>query len=256
MRQQYRLFYLTLLAVAMFGLTITGCGTQQEQPSKQQEQPQAAAPAGTQPGPAGTPTGGAGAATEAAKKATAEKETAPSAPLLPRQATLPAGTKIAIVTSSALSTKTNKSGEVFQASLAQDIVAGDWVIAKKGAPVSGVIVNSDPGGKVKGVASISLQLKKITLDDAQAIPISTSTYSVNAKPSKKKDAAKVGIGAGVGAAIGAIAGGGKGAAIGAGVGGGAGTGAVLMTRGEPATIRSEALITFKLTVPVEVTEKK
>jgi hypothetical protein len=66
----------------------------------------------------------------------------------------------------------------------------------------------------------------------------------------------VGIGAGVGAAIGAIAGGGKGAAIGAGAGGAAGTGTVLATRGDPAVLPSESLITFKLQAPVTVTAGK
>ena len=63
-------------------------------------------------------------------------------------------------------------------------------------------------------------------------------------------------GAAIGAVIGAIAGGGKGAAIGAGVGGGAGAGDVLLTRGKPATLPSETRISFRLSQPVTVTERR
>jgi len=115
-----------------------------------------------------------------------------------------------------------------------------------------VVSNSDPGGKVKGVASISLALRELQLADGRTVSIGSSTYAKEAKSTKKKDAAKIGIAAGVGTAIGAIAGGGKGAAIGAGVGGGAGTGAVLLTRGDPAVIPPESTVSFRLTTPVKV----
>jgi hypothetical protein len=180
---------------------------------------------------------------------------APEKPKPPRTFTLAAGTRISAYTTSTLSTKTNKAGESFVATLAAPIVDGDWVIARKGATVEGVIVNSDPGGRVKGVASLSLALKRLTLADGRTIAISTSAFSQQARTTKKKDVAKVGIGAGIGAAIGAIAGGGKGAAIGAGVGGGAGTATVLATRGDPATIPSETRLSFRLTSPVRVTKR-
>jgi hypothetical protein len=159
-------------------------------------------------------------------------------------------------TISTISTKTNKVGESFAATLTESIVEGDWVIAKKGADVEGVIVESDPGGRVKGVATVQVALKRLTLADGRKVAIRTTSVERDAKSSKKKDAAKVGIGAGIGAAIGAIAGGGKGAAIGAGAGGAGGTALVLGTRGDPAVIPSESLLTFTLKAPVEIVEKK
>ena len=215
-------FVIILSAAVVFCLAMSGCGTKQEQPGSEET----ATPAVEQP-----------------------------VPPAPRAATLAAGTPIAIVTSSTLSTKTNKTGEAFQAILNQDIVDGEWVIAKKGAPVAGLISNSDPGGRVKGVASIAVRLKQLTLADGRQVSIATNSYSVSANTTKKKDATKIGVGAGLGAAVGAIAGGGKGAAIGAGVGGAVGTGAALATRGDPAKIPSETAITFKLTAPLEVVEE-
>jgi hypothetical protein len=173
----------------------------------------------------------------------------------PRVFTIRAGAPISISTARELSTKTAKDGDVFTASLARPIVDGDWVIAKRGALVEGVIVNSDPGGRVKGLASMTVKLRSLQLADGSTVNLSTSSYTKQAKSSKKKDAVKIGIGAGIGAAIGAIAGGGKGAAIGAGAGGGAGTGVVLATRGDPAVIPSESQLNFRLQSPITVTKR-
>ncbi len=210
-------------------LALAGCGRKAEQISTDSAQEQ-------------------GAAEEAGGKAA--KEAAPP----PRTATLDQGTAVKVITSTAISTKTNKTGDSFEASLAEPIVVGDWVIAKQGAAISGIVTDSDPGGRVKGVASISVKLKSLELADGRTIPISTAAHTVQAKSTKKKDAARIGIASGVGAAIGAIAGGGKGAAIGAGAGAGAGTAATMATRGDPATIPSESRLTFKLSAPLEVTE--
>ena len=177
------------------------------------------------------------------------------APTPPRVFTIRAGARITIFTARELSTKTAKDGDRFTASLARPIVNGDWVIAKRGATVDGVIVNSDPGGRVKGRASMTVKLSRLQLADGRTVDLATSSYTKEAKSTKKKDALKIGVGAGIGAAIGAIAGGGKGAAIGAGAGGGAGTGLVLATRGDPAVIPSESKLTFSLQGPVTVTKQ-
>jgi hypothetical protein len=130
------------------------------------------------------------------------------------------------------------------------------VIAKKGARVEGVIVDSDPGARVKGVASIAVTLESLTLADGRTVQLAASQYTRQAKATKGKDAKKIGIATGVGAAIGAIAGGGKGAAIGAGVGGGAGTATVLATRGDPAVIPAETRVRFTLKSAVTITEDR
>ena len=160
------------------------------------------------------------------------------------------------MTSSTLSTKSNKSGETFSAVLSKAIVSDDWVIAKQGARVEGLIVDSDPGGRVKGVASMTITLRKLTLADGRTIDLDTDTVIHEANTTKGKDAKKIGIGAGVGAAIGAIAGGGSGAAIGAAVGGGSGAAASLATRGDAAELPGETELKFTVQTPVSITEKK
>jgi hypothetical protein len=216
--------------------------------------PEASRP-GARPKPV-SPSQGPAATGAAPAPAPAPEPPPPPPPPPPRRYTFAADMPIGIYTTSTLSTKANKSGEPFRATLAQAVRVGDWVIAKEGATVEGVIVESDPGGKVKGVASLSVALRSLRLADGRTIDLATNTITQEAKTSKGKDAKKIGIGAGVGAAIGAIAGGGKGAAIGAAVGGGAGTAASLATHGEPATLPSESLLTFVLTSPVTVVEKR
>jgi hypothetical protein len=261
MRHRFTLYNLTILSAILLCLTLSGCSKQPNQ--SQQQQPMAPGAAEQTAPPVTETTDNAAAtvspATEAAKAAVAEQiqeqRTTPK-PAAPRSVTLEAGTQIRVVTMDALSTKTNTTGDKFEASLDKSIVDGEWTIAKRGAAVYGVITESDPGGKVKGLASLSLKITGLMLADGREAKITANTYTVMAKTSKKKDATKIGIGAGLGAAIGAIAGGGKGAAIGAGVGGAAGTGAVLATRGDPAVITAETSITFELTSPLKITEKK
>lgn len=210
---------------------------------------------GGQPATAGQPGSGGNSNLSGGGMAPAAKPTPTPTPVPPRTYTIAAGRPISIWTAEELSTKTARPGQRFSASLASPIVDGDWVIAKKGAPVEGVIVSSDPGGRVKGVASLTVRLESLTLADGRTVNISTGSYTKQAKKTIKKDAIKTGIGAGIGAAIGAIAGGGKGAAIGAGAGAGAGAGVVLATRGDPAVIPGESSLSFRLKESVTVTKR-
>ena len=191
----------------------------------------------------------------ASQPAPATAASQPAAPP-PRTATLAAGTPLKVRTTTMLSTKSHKAGDTFAATLEEPLVQGDWVIAMKGATVEGRVVESDPGGRVRGVASLAIALDHLKTADGQTVDISTKPVTIEAQSTKTKDATKVAIGTGIGAAIGAIAGGKKGAAIGAGTGAGAGTAVVLGTRGDAAEIASETALNFELGAPVTVTEAK
>jgi hypothetical protein len=193
---------------------------------------------------------------EAAKKGLETAKTSPatssaSAPKA-REYVLPVGTKIPIRTTTTLSTKDQTSGATFEASLREPLTIEGVELAPAGAAVSGVVVNSDSGGRVKGRASISIALRSITTKQG-VIDIETNSRTAVAKSTVKRDVVRGGIMAGAGAAIGAIAGGGKGAAIGAGVGGGAGAGTAMATKGDPAVFGPESVLDFTLKSPVTVT---
>lgn len=176
----------------------------------------------------------------------------PPEPPKPKVFTLAAGTPIPVRTTTALSTKTQQTGDPFSASLTAPLTVDGEVLAPAGAEVSGVVALSDPGGKVKGKASISVTLKSIQ-GKYGPIAVSTNSHGAVAASAVKKDVTRGAIMTGVGAAIGAIAGGGKGAAIGAGAGGAAGVGTAMVTKGNPASIPAESAITFTLKAPVTVT---
>ena len=90
-------------------------------------------------------------------------------------------------------------GDTFIAVLDQPLVIDGLVIAEKGARVEGKIVASERAGRVKGLASVALELTRLNLSDGQHIEISTDTFTKMGPESKGTDAAKIGGGAALGA---------------------------------------------------------
>lgn len=180
----------------------------------------------------------------------------PPPPPPPQQVTVKSGTLLNVRVVDGLSSERNVPGDQFTGTLDAPLIADGFVIAERGARVEGRVVAADKGGRVKGVATLAVELTRLHTSDGQTVPLNTDAFQREAESSKKSDAAKVGAGAAIGAVIGAIAGGGKGAAIGAGVGGGAGAGDVLLTRGKAATIGSETRISFRLRESFTLTEKR
>jgi hypothetical protein len=176
--------------------------------------------------------------------------------LKPVEVTIPAGTRIAVRPSRDLSTEDLATGSTFEALLDNDVAIDGHLLAKAGSRVTGVVVNADKGGKVKGTASLEVGVRSIVGAKSRVVAVHTDTFVANAQSTKKKDATRTGIATGIGAAVGAIAGGGKGAAIGAGVGAAAGVGTNMATKGAAAVIPAETLIELKLTAPVTVSIQK
>ena len=235
------------LALGILGFQV-GCQQQEAPPVE---------PAVT--GPGATSSGGTTAAQPTPATTPANRASQPAAPAAapaPRTATLAAGTTLKVRTTNTVSTKAQKTGDSFVATLEEPLVQGEWVIAPKGITVEGSVVEADQGGRVKGVAPLTVALKSFRTADGQPVNISTNTVTIEADTTKAKDATKVAIGTGIGAAIGAIAGGKKGAGIGAATGAGAGTAVVLGTRGDAAEITSETVVEFQLSSPVTVAARK
>ncbi|MCW5981805.1 MAG: hypothetical protein KIT09_27210 [Bryobacteraceae bacterium] len=243
-----------LLTLVVCGGMIAGCNRTQDQPAQQTSEQGGGQP--QEPATSAQPEQASAAAPAAAQSQAAPVTPAPPPPPPPRQATLPAGTVISVRTATALTTETTATGERFTATLERPLADGAWVIAARGATVEGVVAESNKGGRVKGRALLSVRLSSLTTADGQTIPIDTRLVTKEARATKKKDVAKIGIGSGVGAAIGAIAGGGKGAAVGAAAGGAGGGGVVLATRGDAAEIPPESVIRFELRAPVLITERR
>ena len=169
-----------------------------------------------------------------------------------RVVTVPAGTVIRIRLVDGISTKRNRPGDTFQATLEDPLAAEGLVVAEQGANVFGRLVHTQQSGRVSGRAEMALELDRLQTVGGE-VRIASDTMIRQADSSKGKDAVKVGVMAGIGAAIGAIAGGRKGAGIGAAAGGAAGTGTVLASRGKPVEFPPESRLTFRLRAPITVT---
>ena len=60
-------------------------------------------------------------------------------------------------------------GDTFTATLDKELVVDGFVIAERGARVEGRVVSSDRGGKVKGVAVLSVELTRLRTSDGQSV---------------------------------------------------------------------------------------
>jgi hypothetical protein len=181
----------------------------------------------------------------------------PSGPV-PSTLTVPAGAVISVRVNQWLSSDRNRPGDSFSAVIEQPLVADGWVVARRGQSVIGRVSVSQKAGRGKDVAQLGVELSDLTLVDGQQLPVNTQLVQNTGRPtSNGRDAATIGATTIIGAAIGAAAGGGTGAAIGAGVGATAGaTGVVLGSHGSPAVIAPEALLTFRLEAPLEVSTER
>jgi len=165
--------------------------------------------------------------------------------------TVPAGTKLLVRMIDGVDSETNKVGDSFRASLEEDLVVGETVVAPKGSDVTGRMVEAKEAGRLTGRSELKLELTELYVQ-GQPLLITTGEYEVAGKGRGGDTAKKVGIGAAVGAVVGAVVGGGKGAAIGAGVGAGAGTAVQVFTKGEQVKVPSETMLEFELQQPLTV----
>ena len=196
-----------------------------------------------------TPASSAQAAPEQA--ATVRSDVPAPSPMPATEVVLPDRTPIQVRLDQAISSKQNLDGDMFKATLEDDLVVDGKLLAPQGSKVVGRLSNVKASGKVQGRATLSVALTSIEVGQ-EVYRIRTNTLTFEAQGTGKADATKVGIGAGIGAVIGAIAGGGKGAAIGGAIGAGAGTGVVLATPGKEVEFGVEQLFMFQLDQDVEM----
>ena len=194
---------------------------------------------GAGPVPVSPPTLSPAPAAVSAGPAPIVREPAPA----PIALTAPRGTAVTIRTREEI-TASGGDGARFTGSLERPVVSHGAVIFERGTPVSGVVVGAKRKGEFKGSGDLSIVLTAIGSQS-----VHTSEYTLVNKGRGKRTGAFIGGGGGLGAIIGGIAGGGKGALIGGLAGAGAGT-AASTTGSKNVIIRSETVITFRLTEPV------
>lgn len=169
-----------------------------------------------------------------------------------QEVVIPEGTEIATRLLDTLSTKSNRVGDQFSASIEQPILINGVDVIPEGATAFGVVTAVKQSGRIKGRSYISLRLQSIELKNGEHLKVATNSVSRLGASNRNRNLAMMGGGAGIGAAIGAIAGGGKGLAIGGPVGFGVGLATKAIMRGHEVTIPSETLLHFRLEEPIAV----
>jgi hypothetical protein len=166
--------------------------------------------------------------------------------------TIPSNTVVTIRTIDTIDSTTNKTGQTFNASIDEPIIADSRVIVPKGSNATLKLVNANSAGKYKGTSELTVSLDSFTYQ-GKTYMVSTTDVQEKGSSRGKRSAAVIGGGAVLGAIIGGIAGGGKGAAIGAAAGGGGGAAVQGLTKGQQIKIPAETRLDFTLHDSVSVT---
>jgi hypothetical protein len=165
--------------------------------------------------------------------------------------TVPAGTKISVVTDQSVSSKTARAGQTVTGSVAQDVTSGGKVVIPKGSAAKLTVSGAQASGRLSTPAKLYLRLRTVTVG-GKTYTVATSSAGRTLGGKGKRDAEFIGGGAAGGAIIGALAGGGKGAAIGAAAGAGAGTAGAAATGKKDIEFPAETRLAFTTRAAVAI----
>ena len=156
-------------------------------------------------------------------------------------ARFPPGRTVRIRLGRTISSATARSGESFEGTLASPITVNGKVLAHRGAPVRGSVIEAKSSGRLSSPGILKLRITAI-----DGTPVRTGIAVRQAQSHKGRNEKAIGGTAVAGAVIGALAGGGRGAAIGAGAGAAAGTAGAAATGKKDVTLPVESILTFTL----------
>jgi hypothetical protein len=170
----------------------------------------------------------------------------PPPPVIPVNATIPAGSTLTIRIDQRISVKNSRAGETFTGEIVTPVLASDdKVLVPKGALVGGVVDVSHRRGHFKGSSLLELRLTSMTMDGIR-YPLATRDIARTKKGKGRRSTALIGGGAGLGMLVGGIASGGVGLVVGGLAGGGAGTAVAGLTGNRDIDIPAESIVHFKL----------
>ena len=158
---------------------------------------------------------------------------------------IPAGTEITVRTIDSIQGTATGAGQRYKASVDDPIVVNNQVVIPRGTNCTIEVVALESGKDVE------LRLYDISVGGKSYATASEFAVVKAEGTSKKRKAARRGVGLGaLGAGIGAIAGGGEAAAIGAIVGGSVGAVSAAGAKGKQIDVAPETLLSFKLKSPL------
>jgi hypothetical protein len=161
---------------------------------------------------------------------------------------IPVGSEITINTDEQIDSKDASTGQLYSATVSQDIQDASGGIAIPAGTPAKLVVRDITGGGAVHSPELVLDLFSITVK-GQEYRVVSADVDVNSKTgvgANRRTAEFGGGGAAIGALLGGIFGGGKGAGIGAAAGGGGGLLTQVFTRGKQVRIPAESSLTFRL----------
>ena len=159
---------------------------------------------------------------------------------------VPSGTKIPLMLTQGITTKTAKEGDPVYAQTAFPVTQDNHILIPAGSYVQGVVRRVVRPGRVKGRAELQMSFTSMIFPNgytvllpatvegvpgSQNVNTKGSEGTIEGRGSKGQDAATIAKTTAAGAGVGAISGSGKGAGIGAAAGSALGLATVLLTRG-------------------------
>jgi len=173
---------------------------------------------------------------------------APPPPSTSVSMVIPEGAQIAIRTEEIIDSEASSTGQLFSATVAEDVSDSNGNIAiPQGTRAKLVVRNMGTGGAVHS-GEIALDLFSVSVKGKE-YRVDTNDVDYSNKRgvgANKRTAEYGGGGAALGALLGGIFGGGKGAGIGAAAGAGGGLLTQIFTRGKVVKVPAETLLNFRL----------
>jgi hypothetical protein len=165
---------------------------------------------------------------------------------------VPSGSVLRVRINQGMNSKNTAPGTTFDGVVLSDVAAGGFIAVPRGASITGTVVDAHTAGQLGGKGELKLQVTNVSFG-GKTYPVATDFWWHQGVDKTANTVGNtVGL-ASVGALIGAVAGGGVGAAVGAGVGGVAGLGVSSASGRGEAALPPEAIVTFHLTQPTDVT---
>ena len=165
---------------------------------------------------------------------------------------VPSGSTLRVRINEGMNSKSTAPGTGFDGVVLSDVVAGGSIAIPRGATFQGTVVEAHTAGQLGGKGELKLQLTSVTFGGRTYLIATDFWWHQGVDKTGNTVGNTIGL-ASVGALIGAVAGGGVGAAVGAGIGGVAGLGVSSASGKGEAAIPAEAIVTFHLTQPADVT---
>jgi len=178
----------------------------------------------------------------------------PTSAVIPPGAHVPSGTPVTVHLQATLSSATAHSGDPFAAVLDEPIVVNGQVLAERGAPVTGRIMEAKAAELSQSAGYLRLTLHSISLRGQSSLAQSSSTFVKGVSP-PKRNVTLTGNEPGRGTLMGASAPGSHGYPIGGGASPAEGKNGDQLTTGmRDVTVGPERRLTFRLTEPIPLHE--